>query len=158
MTHPAIAKMLERYDLSTVHSSYDALREILQEIILLGLYDAGFFKHAAFYGGTALRILHNLPRFSEDLDFSLLDLNPGFNIVPYQQAVIDTLQAYGFEVSIEIKKKSTNSAIASAFIKGNTLEHLLNIQAPASITKKIHKEQLVKIKIEIDTEPPTKAC
>jgi len=154
MTHPAIAKMLERYDLSTVHSSYDALREILQEIILLGLYDAGFFKHAAFYGGTALRILHNLPRFSEDLDFSLLDLNPGFNIVPYQQAVIDTLQAYGFEASIEIKKKSTNSAIASAFIKGNTLEHLLNIQAPASITKKIHKEQLVKIKIEIDTEPP----
>ena len=69
MTHPALMKMLEKYDLSNSNSSFDALREILQEIVLLGLYDAGFFKHAAFYGGTALRILHNLPRFSEPIFF-----------------------------------------------------------------------------------------
>ena len=91
MTHPALIKMLEKYDLTNSNSSYDALREILQEIVLLGLYDAGFFKHAAFYGGTALRILHNLPRFSEDLDFSLLKPNSEFNLKPFQEAIIDTV-------------------------------------------------------------------
>lgn len=154
MTHPALIKMLEKYDLTNSNSSYDALREILQEIVLLGLYDAGFFKHAAFYGGTALRILHNLPRFSEDLDFSLLQSNPEFNLKPYEEAIISTLKAFGFDVTIEIKEKNNSSAIASAFVKGNTIEHLLNINAPKDITNKIHRDQAVKIKLEVDTNPP----
>ncbi len=154
MTHPALIKMLEKYDLSNSNASFDALREILQEIVLLGLYDAGFFKHTAFYGGTALRILHNLPRFSEDLDFSLLESNPKFNLKPYEEAIISTLKAFGFDVSIEIKEKNNNSAIASAFVKGNTIEHLININAPKEITNKIHRDQAVKIKLEVDTNPP----
>lgn len=154
MTHPALIKMLEKYDLTNSNSSYDALREILQEIVLLGLYDAGFFKHAAFYGGTALRILHNLPRFSEDLDFSLLQSNPDFNLVPYEEAIVSTLKAFGFDVTIEIKEKNNSSAIASAFVKGNTIEHLININAPKDITNKIHRDQAVKIKLEVDTNPP----
>src|SRR5574344_2466580 len=154
MTHPALLKMLEKYDLTNSNSSYDALREILQEIVLLGLYNAGFFKHAAFYGGTALRILHNLPRFSEDLDFSLLENNPEFNLVPYEEAIISTLKAFGFDVTIEIKEKNNISAIASAFVKGNTIEHLININAPKDITSKIHRDQAVKIKLEVDTNPP----
>ncbi|DAB32466.1 MAG TPA: hypothetical protein CFH79_03715 [Sulfurospirillum sp. UBA11407] len=154
MTHPALIKMLEKYDLSNSNASFDALREILQEIVLLGLYDAGFFKHAAFYGGTALRILHNLPRFSEDLDFSLLKSNPEFNLKPYEEAIISTLKAFGFDVSIEIKEKNNNSAIASAFVKGNTIEHLININAPKDITNKIHRNQTVKIKLEVDINPP----
>ncbi|MBD3805725.1 MAG: nucleotidyl transferase AbiEii/AbiGii toxin family protein [Sulfuricurvum sp.] len=108
--HPALIKMLEKYDLTNSNSSYDALREILQEIVLLGLYDAGFFKRAAFYGGTALRILHNLPRFSEDLDFSLLENNPEFNLKPYEedQAVkikleVDTNPPLEFETSNVIR-------------------------------------------------------
>jgi predicted nucleotidyltransferase component of viral defense system len=154
MTHPALIKMLEKYDLTNSNSSYDALREILQEIVLLGLYDAGFFKHAAFYGGTALRILHNLPRFSEDLDFSLLQSNLEFNLKPYEEAIISSLKSFGFNVTIEIKEKNKSSAIASAFVKGNTIEHLLNINAPKDITSKIHRDQAVKIKLEVDTNPP----
>ncbi len=154
MTHPALIKMLQKYDLSNSNSSYDALREILQEIVLLGLYDAGFFKHAAFYGGTALRILHNLPRFSEDLDFSLLQSNSEFNLKPYEEAIISSLKAFGFDVTIEIKEKNNSSAIASAFVKGNTIEHLININAPKDITNKIHRDQAVKIKLEVDTNPP----
>ena len=154
MTHPALIKMLEKYDLTNSNSSYDALREILQEIVLLGLYDAGFFKHAAFYGGTALRILHNLPRFSEDLDFSLLENNRDFKLKPYEEAIISTLKSFGFDVTIEIKEKNNSSAIASAFVKGNTIEHLLNINAPKDITNKIHRDQAVKIKLEVDTNPP----
>ncbi len=154
MTHPALIKMLEKYDLTNSNSSYDALREILQEIVLLGLYDAGFFKHATFYGGTALRILHNLPRFSEDLDFSLLESNRDFNLKPYEEGIISTLKAFGFDVTIEIKEKNNDSAIASAFVKGNTIGHLININAPKDITNKIHRDQAVKIKLEVDTNPP----
>ncbi|NCB12899.1 MAG: nucleotidyl transferase AbiEii/AbiGii toxin family protein [Erysipelotrichia bacterium] len=154
MTHPALIKMLEKYDLTNSNSSYDALREILQEIVLIGLYDAGFFKYAAFYGGTALRILHNLPRFSEDLDFSLLQSNTEFNLKPYEEAIISTLKSFGFDVTIEIKEKNNDSAIASAFVKGNTIEHLININAPKDITSKIHRDQAVKIKLEVDTNPP----
>ena len=154
MTHPALIKMLEKYDLSDPNASFDALREIQQEIVLLGLYDAGFFKHAAFYGGTALRILHNLPRFSEDLDFSLLESNKKFNLTPYEDAIISRLKAFGFDVTIEIKEKNNSSAIASAFVKGNTIEHLININAPKDITSKIHRDQTVKIKLEVDTNPP----
>ena len=154
MTHPALIKMIEKYDLSNSNASFDALREILQEIVLLALYDAGFFKYAAFYGGTALRILHDLPRFSEDLDFSLLEKNPEFNLKPYEDAVITTLKSFGFDVTIDLREKDNKSAIASAFVKGNTIEHLININAPKDITSKIHRDQVVKIKLEVDTNPP----
>ena len=154
MTHPALIKMIEKYDLSNSNASFDALREILQEVVLLALYDAGFFKCAAFYGGTALRVLHDLPRFSEDLDFSLLEKNPEFNLKPYENAVITTLKAFGFDVTIDIREKNNKSAIASAFVKGNTIEHLININSPKDITSKIHRDQVVKIKLEVDTNPP----
>ena len=71
---PAILHMLDRYECSTEKDYTNALKEIIQEIALLGLWRAGFFEKAAFYGGTALRIFHGLNRFSEDLDFSLLEL------------------------------------------------------------------------------------
>jgi predicted nucleotidyltransferase component of viral defense system len=154
MTHPALMKMLDQYDLTDADANFDALREILQEIVLLGLYDAGFFKHTAFYGGTALRILHHLPRFSEDLDFSLLETNPKFDLNPYKEAIIATLKSFGFDVTIEIKEKQNRNTIASAFVKGNTIEHLININAPKDITRKIHRDQAVKIKLEVDTNPP----
>lgn len=154
MTHPAITNMLTHRNLNSARSSYDALREILQELVLLALYDAGFYRQAAFYGGTALRILHQLPGFSEDLDFSLLEPQPEFDITPFKQAIVDTLNSYGFDVSVEVKKKTADTAIASTFIKGNTLEHLISIQTPTAVTDSINKNQTVKIKLEVDTDPP----
>jgi len=74
--------------------------------------------------------------------------------VPYEEAIISTLKAFGFDVTIEIKEKNNSSAIASAFVKGNTIEHLININAPKDITDKIHRDQAVKIKLEVDTNPP----
>ena len=151
-THPAIAKMLEKYDLSTADKTYEALREILQEIVLLGLSRAGFFNHALFYGGTALRILHGLDRFSEDLDFSLIAPDENFDLSVYEDTVIEALHSFGFEVSIQLK--NSNSTIKSAFLKGNTSQHLLNIEAPADIVKVFGQGRLVKIKFEVDTQPP----
>jgi len=150
--HPAIAKMLEKYDLSTADKTYEALREILQEIVLLGLSRAGFFDHALFYGGTALRILHGLDRFSEDLDFSLIAPNENFDLSVYADAVIEALHSFGFEVTIQMK--NTESNIKSAFLKGNTSQHLLNIEAPDDIVKTFGQGRLVKIKFEVDTQPP----
>ena len=151
-THPAIEKMLEKYDLSTADKTYEALREILQEIVLLGLSRAGFFDHAVFYGGTALRILYGLDRFSEDLDFSLLAPDENFDLSVYENTVIEALHSFGFEVTIQIK--NSDGTIKSAFLKGNTSQHLLNIEAPEDIVKTFGQGRLVKIKFEVDTQPP----
>ena len=151
-THPHIAAMLQNYDLSK-DDPYEALREILQEIVLYALSDAGFFNHALFYGGTALRILYGLPRFSEDLDFSLLKPDPSFDLSKYEKAVVGTLKTYGFEAQIETKVKN-HSAIQSAFIKGNTIKHLLAINAPEDIVNSFNAGKLLKIKFEVDTQPP----
>jgi len=150
--HPHIAAMLQKYDLSK-DDPYEALREILQEIVLYALSDAGFFNHAVFYGGTALRILYGLPRFSEDLDFSLIKPDTSFDLSKYEKAVVHTLKAYGFEAQIETKVKE-RSAVQSAFIKGNTIKHLLAINAPEDIVKSFNAGKLLKIKFEVDTEPP----
>ena len=150
--HPAIGKMLEKYDLSTADKTYEALREILQEIVLLGLYRAGFFDHAVFYGGTALRILYGLDRFSEDLDFSLLKADKNFDLAVYEKSIVETLKTFGFEVNIQLKNQE--GVIKSAFLKGNTAQHLLNIKAPDDVIAKYGQGRLVKIKFEVDTEPP----
>jgi len=152
MLHPAIGKMLEKYDLSTADKTYEALREILQEIVLLGLYRAGFFDHAVFYGGTALRILYGLDRFSEDLDFSLLQADKNFDLGVYRKSIVQTLKTFGFEVNIQLKNQE--GVIKSAFLKGNTAQHLLNIKAPDDVIAKYGQGRLVKIKFEVDTEPP----
>src|SRR5271167_580980 len=123
----AVVSMLARYQCVTVQDYENALKEIIQEIALLGLWRAKFFEHAAFYGGTALRILYGLDRFSEDLDFSLLEPNPEFRLNPYLGAVQAELQAMGFNVTVESKPKTKKSAIESAFIKAGTREHLLKI-------------------------------
>ena len=150
--HPAIGKMLEKYDLSTADKTYEALREILQEIVLLGLYRAGFFDQAVFYGGTALRILYGLDRFSEDLDFSLLKADKDFDLGVYEKSIVETLKTFGFEVNIQLKNQE--GVIKSAFLKGNTAQHLLTIKAPDDVIAKYGQGRLVKIKFEVDTEPP----
>ncbi len=75
-----VKNMLEKYDCNSLADDENALKEIIQEIALLGLWRAKFFEIGAFYGGTTLRILYGLDRFSEDMDFSLLLPNKSFDI------------------------------------------------------------------------------
>ncbi|MFO7982404.1 MAG: nucleotidyl transferase AbiEii/AbiGii toxin family protein [Desulfuromonadales bacterium] len=150
----AISEMLARYDCQRVEDTSRALREILQELALLGLWRAKFFDKAAFYGGTALRILYGLDRFSEDLDFSLLEPMPDFELERYSDALERELAAFGFEVRVERKGKAIETAIQSAFLKANTANELLVIQAGEHIRRQIPAGQLTRIKIEIDTDPP----
>jgi predicted nucleotidyltransferase component of viral defense system len=154
MMNPAVLTMLEKYNCQTTRDFENALKEIIQEIALLGLWRTNFYDHAAFYGGTALRILYGLPRFSEDLDFSLLRPNAEFSIEKYLGAVQNELQAFGFEVAVEAKKKAVVSQVDSAFIKAGTKEHLIKISAAAPLARRVQSNQNLTIKLEVDTDPP----
>lgn len=152
--HDAIKIMLERYDAKSTQEYIQALREIIQEIALLGLWRAKFFEEAAFYGGTSLRIFYGLDRFSEDLDFSLLKPDPNFSLEAYNQGVKAELLAFGFEVSVEQKQKTLDNHIESAFIKTNTMQELIKIGIPALSYRGLHPQSLIKIKFEVDIDPP----
>ena len=150
----AVARMLERYDNHSLEDHLQALREILQEIALLGLWRSKFFDKAAFYGGTALRILYGLDRFSEDMDFSLLSPMDDFDLSAYTTALQKELAAFGFDVRIDQRNKNAESAIQSAFLKANTLNQLLVIETSEELLKTVQRGQILKIKLEIDTDPP----
>lgn len=152
--HEAINQMLKRYKCSTGADYRNALKEIIQELALFGLWRHKFFEHAAFYGGTALRILYGLNRFSEDLDFSLLHPDNTFSLGVYEKGIRSELEALGFTLEVEVKQKNIETAIQSAFLKGNTLEHLLKVGMPPQFSKQFHPEEKVKIKFEIDIDPP----
>jgi hypothetical protein len=152
--HEAVTRMLAKYEPKSVDDSVRALREIIQEVALLGLWRAKFFEHAAFYGGTALRILYGLDRFSEDLDFSLLKPTPDFNLARYTASLEEELQAFGFNVRVEMVDKAVESAVQSAFLKANTRNELLVIEAGEELTGQVAAGQVLKVKIEVDTDPP----
>lgn len=152
--HEAVAKMISKYQCRNTEDYTRALREIMQGIALLGLWRSKFFGKAAFYGGTALRILYGLDRFSEDLDFSLLSPMSGFDIDKYGLALEKELHSFGFEVRVEKRNKAIISPIQSAFLKANTFNELLAITTDESIVQEVHRGQILKIKLEVDTDPP----
>ena len=123
----AIRTMLARHECRTRDDGVNALREILQELALLGLWRGKFFEHAAFYGGTALRVLHGLDRFSEDLDFSLLKPNASFTLDAYADALLRELSSFGFRVGFEPRHRSRRTTIESAFLKADTYSQVLVI-------------------------------
>jgi predicted nucleotidyltransferase component of viral defense system len=157
MIHPALDALVARYEPQSSRDYENAVREIVQEIALLGLWRTAFYEHAAFYGGSALRIFHGLQRFSEDLDFSLLRPDAGFTLKPFLRAVGDELAAWGFEFHPEIVEKNRPTQIESAFLKGGTAINLLRIGAPPALAALLPRGQLIRIKLEIDTDPPPSA-
>lgn len=153
----ALADMLKVYDCRTADDYRHALNEIVQEIALLGLYRGGFFTHAAFYGGTALRVFYGLDRFSEDLDFSLMKSDKKFNLSSFTQAVQDELGAYGLNMTVQEKMKQNDSPVKSAFIKGGTQIHIVKIASVQPPVTGINPREQLRIKLEVDTQPPSGA-
>lgn len=148
-----IREWMDSYRLATKEDAVQALREIMQEIALAGLQRAGFFERAAFYGGTALRIFYGLNRFSEDLDFSLLEVDPDFSLDKYLDAVQIEFRSLGMEVSVKEKDKTNKNNIESAFLKSETIWRELVLQdiiPQSGLDQKVN----IKIKLEIDTKPP----
>ena len=146
-------EMLKKYETNGISDKKSAIKEIMQEIVLCGLSRAGFFQKTAFYGGTALRILYGLDRFSEDLEFSLMETDDSFELSDYFPTLKKEIAAYGLNVEISEKQKSKESAIRSAFLKGNTKEHMLLFYASDQVTSGIAGDEKIKIKFEVDTNP-----
>lgn len=136
--------MLSAYDLSTEQAKRNATFEVNQQIILAGLSRSGFFDCAAFYGGTCLRIFHGLDRFSEDMDFSLLAPNNNYDFEKYFPAITDEFAIVGRNVEIKKKDKKSFGKVESAFLKDNTNVYDVMFQT----------ERSIKIKIEVDIQPP----
>ena len=149
-----IEEMLKSYQVDNIYDRKNAMKEIMQEIVLCVLSRAGFYKEAAFYGGTALRIFYGLDRFSEDLDFSLEQINLDFDLCSYFPVLEKEVKAFGLNVEIQEKQKTKDSNIRSAFLKGNTKEHLLLFYADERVVGSVAKNEVVKIKFEVDTNPP----
>lgn len=121
-----------------------AQREVMQKIVLAGLARGGFFDHAAFYGGTCLRIFHHLNRFSEDMDFSLKEKNTDVHLEQYFSYIIDEFKYAGFPVEIVKREKKTFGRVESAFLKEDTEIYDIKFQT----------RKMMKVKIELDTDPP----
>lgn len=149
-----IEQMLSKYEIKNLNDEINALKEIIQEIVLSGLSRGGFFDEAAFYGGTALRIFYNLDRFSEDLDFALLSPNKDFDISKYFSYVEKELKAYDLNLEVSTRKKNINSNITSAFLKGDTKEHILKFFPGNSNHTYNQTLKDIKIKFEVDINPP----
>lgn len=149
-----IEQMLRKYNPQTLYDKKNAMKEVMQEIVLCGLSRAGFFKKAAFYGGTALRIFYGLDRFSEDLDFSLMAEDKDFDLKKYFPVLEKEIQSFGLRVTIAEKEKIQDSNIRSAFLKGSTKEHLLMFYAENGLVDGVASNEVVKIKFEVDVNPP----
>lgn len=146
MNNPFFENALRAYQITTLKEKQNAIYEITQQVVLAGLHRGGFFDRAAFYGGTCLRLFHQLPRFSEDMDFSLLAPDDGFKFENYFQPIIDEFDSLGRKVEIKKKDKKTFGKVESAFLKDTTDVYNVAFQT----------EKTVKVKIEVDTQPPLK--
>lgn len=143
-----IQQRLDGYRATNPVEEEQALKEILQEVALYALWRAGFFEVAAFQGGTSLRILHKLPRFSEDLDFILKEPDTGFEWGGYLEQLIAGLQEFGLQSEV-IDKSHMDQNIRKALVKDNSVAQQLNLAFYQG-----HADRKLKIKLEIDVNPP----
>lgn len=149
-----LQQMISKYEPETLEDKKNAIKEVLQEVVLAGLSKTDFFQQAAFYGGTALRIFYGIDRFSEDLDFSLLARDESFDFNKYFKPVSDVVEAMGLNFHISKKEKTKRTNIDSAFIKGNTKESFMTIYVNSEDYKHIINNEKIIIKFEVDVNPP----
>jgi len=143
-----IQTRLDSYKATGPVEEAQATKEILQEVALYSLWRAGFFEVAAFQGGTSLRILHKLPRFSEDLDFILKEPDPDFDWNSYLDKLLSGLQEFGLQ-SEALDKSRMDQRVKKALLKDNSVSNQLDLAFFRG-----NEDQKLKIKLEIDVNPP----
>ena len=149
MSVQMIQQRLQSYNCKTELEEQQAIREITQEVVLAALGRGDFFKYALFQGGTCLRIFYGLNRFSEDLDFILLEPDSDFGLQDHLRHLSDELAAFGYNIEITDRSKA-DMAVKKAFLKDNSLGKVINLH---------HRNQTgpmpkIRIKLEVDTNPP----
>lgn len=144
-----IQKRLSAYKATGPLEEENALKEIVQEVMLFALWQAGFFEVAAFQGGTSLRILHDLPRFSEDVDFILKKPDAEFRWQPYLQEMIVICREFGIKPEV-LDRDRMDRVVKTALIKVDSIANQLNLSFVDN-----HNGRNIKIKLEIDSNPPS---
>ena len=146
MINNYIKEQLDKNNVNTIDSLKNIIREEAQKIILYSLSKTNFFSHAAFYGGTCLRLFHNLDRFSEDLDFAVTEDNANIELNNYANMCVKHLESYGFQAAVGTKDSYDSGEIRRRYFKipvYDITKEYLNIET--------NKELLVSIKIEVST-------
>lgn len=144
-----IQRKLRAYGAANALEEENATKEIIQEIALYALWRADFFDVALFQGGTSLRILHALPRFSEDLDFLLRKPDPEFRWSPYLSVLVEIFAQFGLKLEAQPKDKM-DRAVREAILKDDSIASQLNLSFAGP-----GRARPIRIKLEIDTNPPT---
>jgi predicted nucleotidyltransferase component of viral defense system len=139
--------MDELQSLASDADRFSFTREFLQARILLSLQDHGAFSNWAFSGGTALRFLYALPRYSEDLDFSIVRPGDDPRFAKLIRGVESDLAKEAYTVETRIR---ADKVVASAWIKFRGILHEAGISP--------HRDQALSVKVEIDTRPPAGAA
>jgi len=131
---------------SSVVEGRNLAREYLQALTLQGLQRAGAMTSIAFHGGTALRFLYSLSRYSEDLDFALERPSNHYDFRSYLQSIQNDLEAQGYEITVKVSDQKT---VHSAFVRFTGLPYELKLSP--------HQDEVLAVKLEIDTNPPAGA-
>ncbi|MBI2603047.1 MAG: nucleotidyl transferase AbiEii/AbiGii toxin family protein [Deltaproteobacteria bacterium] len=151
MSLDLIRSKLANYNPSTRQEELNAIAEISQELALAALAKSDFFSKAAFQGGTCLRIIHGIQRFSEDLDFISIG-HEDFRWEKYLKDVKNLFESFSLEVQIK-DRSQTDAVVRKAFIKQDSFGKVLDLSFPSNISDR----QNIRIKFEIDTNPPTES-
>ena len=143
-----IQQRLNGYQPHNALEEEQAIKEIIQEIALFALWKTDFFEVAAFQGGTSLRILHRMKRFSEDLDFILKEPDPEFNWNSYLQKLLEIMEEFGLKTEVKDKSRM-DQRIKKAVMKDSSISNQLDLSFFRG-----HEDQKQHIKLEIDVSPP----
>ena len=150
MTNNILLQEIERYSINTIEDIKNTLREISQKIILSGLARGKIFDHVVFYGGTSLRLLHNLDRFSEDIDFTLIKENKEFEFEKYLKFAVNEMNSFGLNATMSIKEKTIETSILTGYIKFNLFDAIKLCFNNESFN--VNKEENISIKVEVETK------
>ena len=128
----------------------NVLQELMQHYVLSSLSRAGLFAEAMFHGGTCLRIVYGMNRFSEDLDFLLKRSDPDFRWQGYLESVRKDCEREGIPFEVQDKSQA-GTAVQKAFLKTDSIGKILELDLPFER----HQARKIRIKLEIDTNPPS---
>lgn len=143
-----LRKRVEYYSPSDAKQEEQVIKEVLQEVALYGLWRSDFFEVAAFQGGTCLRILHGLPRFSEDLDFVLRIPDASFRWQPYFETLDKVMNEFGLHCEL-VDRGNMDRAVRQALLKDDSIARQINLSFSSGPNRR-----KLKVKLEIDTQPP----
>lgn len=149
MTPNIFEERIRQYAPGDALEQENVLKELLQQCILTSLSRAGFFTRAMFHGGTCLKIFHGLTRFSEDLDFLLINEDQSFSWEPYLKAVVGDMEEFGIKFQV-IERSKTDDTVKKTFIKTDSIGTIIIFDLPFDRDSRKH----LRVKLEVDTKPP----